>query len=108
MPRDWLYVQLAKMFGGWPGDYRAREADDLEYWVGLLSMEAHVQADREGLPPDEMMTCYDYLTDEEIAALNEEDEDASGSTGERGAAASSIPGFARRPGSDELVLLGRR
>lgn len=60
MPRDWLYVQLARTFGGWPGDYKRRPADDLEYWVGLLNMEAHVQADREGMPSDEEMTCYEF------------------------------------------------
>lgn len=72
MPRDWLYVQLAKTLGGWPGDYKNRPADDLEYWVGLLNMEAHVMADREGMPSDEEMICYEFLTDEEIARMNEE------------------------------------
>jgi hypothetical protein len=70
MPRDWLYVQLAKTFGGWPGDYKLKPADDLEYWVGLLSLEAHVQAEREGMPSDEEMTCYEFLEPEEIEAMN--------------------------------------
>jgi hypothetical protein len=70
MPRDWLYVQLAKMLHGWPDDYKDKPADRLEYWVSLLNMEAHVQADREGMPSDEEMTCYEFLEPEEIEAMN--------------------------------------
>jgi hypothetical protein len=71
MPRDWLYVQLARAFGGWPGDYKRRAADDSEYWVSLLSLEAHVQADREGMPNDEPMTCYEFEDEESLKALND-------------------------------------
>jgi hypothetical protein len=41
-PREWLCVQLADRFGGWPGRYLALPADERSFWVTLLGVEGKV------------------------------------------------------------------
>lgn len=60
-PREWLYVQLADRFGGWPGDYRRRAAADLHEWVSLLGVEGRAGQAWLGLGPDDEV----YRSDED-------------------------------------------
>lgn len=52
-PREWVCVQLADRFGGWPGRYLTLPADERAFWLGLLVIEGKVSSAYAEVGPDD-------------------------------------------------------
>lgn len=63
--RRLLYVDLAQRFPGhWPWELEDAPADRLMAYLDVLGVEAYVRAERQGLGPDDAVTCYGCFEDE--------------------------------------------